>query len=71
MSIRVGPVVVVVAACLTALGGCSSMPKMNDLWSTDNLKTGSTPDQNASSTVPPAAGDATGAISTQTQPAEP
>ena len=71
MSIRVGPVVVVVAACLTALGGCSSMPKMNDLWSTDNLKTGSTPDQNAASTAPPAAADTTGAISTQTQPAEP
>jgi tetratricopeptide (TPR) repeat protein len=71
MSIRVGPVVVVVAACLTALGGCSSMPKMNDLWSTDNLKTGSTPDQNVPGTAPPAAGDTTGAISTQTQPAEP
>jgi len=71
MSIRVGPVVVVVAACLTALGGCSSMPKMNDLWSTDNLKTGSTPDQNAPSTPPLAAADTTGAISTQTQPAEP
>jgi len=74
MSIRVGPVVVVVAACLTALGGCSSMPKMNDLWATDNLKTGSTAPSDQAKTATaaaPAAGDTTGAISTQTQPAEP
>jgi Flp pilus assembly protein TadD len=73
MSIRVGPVVVVVAACLTALGGCSSMPKMNDLWATDDLKTGSTAPSNstATATAPaPAAGDTTGSVSTQTQPAE-
>jgi Flp pilus assembly protein TadD len=73
MSIRVGPVVVVVAACLTALGGCSSMPKMNDLWATDDLKTGSTAPSHsaATATAPaPAAGDTTGSVSTQTQPAE-
>jgi Flp pilus assembly protein TadD len=69
MSIRVGPVVVVVAACLTALGGCSSMPKMNDLWATDDLKTGSTAPSNSASTAP-AAADTTGSVSTQTQPAE-
>ncbi len=74
MSIRVRPVVVVVvvAACLTALGGCSSAPKMNDLFATDDLKTGSTPESTAPATaVAPAAGDTTGTISTQTQPAEP
>jgi hypothetical protein len=73
MSIRVGPVVVVVAACLTALGGCSSMPKMNDLFATDDLKTGSTADSKPTPETAPAAaaGDTTGTISTQTQPAEP
>jgi len=79
MSVRVGPVVVVVAACLTALGGCSSMPKMNDLWATDDLKTGSTSPSNTASTSPDAAnpaspsssaaGDVTGSV--DTQPAEP
>ena len=71
MSIRVGPVLVVVAACLTALGGCSSMPKMNDLFATDDLKTGSTANPNPAGPAAPAAGDTTGTISTQTQPAEP
>ena len=74
MSIRVGPLVVVVAACLTALGGCSSMPKMNDLFATDDLKTGSTANPSTAgpaTTAAPAAGDTTGTISTQTQPAEP
>ena len=73
MSIRVGPVVVVVAACLTALGGCSSMPKMNDLFATDDLKTGSTADSKPAPETAPAdaAGDTTGTVSTQTQPAEP
>ncbi len=75
MSIRVGPVVVVVAACLTALGGCSSMPKMNDLWATDDLKPDSTAPANATGMAatpsPAAAPDTTGTISTETQPAEP
>ena len=73
MSIRVGPVVVVVAACLTALGGCSSMPKMNDLWATDDIKTGSTAPTHAAgpATTPPAVGETTGTVSTETQPAEP
>jgi len=73
MSIRVGPVVVVVAACLTALGGCSSMPKMNDLFATGDLKTGSTADSKSAPETAPAdaAGDTTGTVSTQTQPAEP
>jgi tetratricopeptide (TPR) repeat protein len=73
MSIRVGPVVVLVVACLTAVGGCSSMPKMSDLWATDDLKTGSTaPSDSATAIAPaPAAGDTTGTVSTQTQPAEP
>jgi Tetratricopeptide repeat len=72
MSIRVWPVVVVVvvAACLTALGGCSST-KMNDLFATDDLKTGSTADANTPPATAPAAGDTTGTVSTQTQPAEP
>jgi hypothetical protein len=72
MSIRVGPVVVVVAACLTALGGCSSTPKMNDLFATDDLKTGTTPNSTMPATAPAAApGDTTGSVSTQTPPAEP
>lgn len=74
MSIRVGPLVIVVAACLTALGGCSSMPKMNDLFATDDLKTGNTANPNTAgpaTAAAPAAGDTTGTISTQTQPAEP
>ncbi len=75
MSIRVWPVVVVVvvAACLTALGGCSSTPKMNDLFATDDLKTGTTASANTPPATAPAAaaGDTTGTISTQTQPAEP
>jgi Tetratricopeptide repeat len=75
MSIRVWPVVVVVvvAACLTALGGCSSTTKMNDLFATDDLKTGSTAGANTPPATAPAAaaGDTTGTISTQTQPAEP
>ncbi len=74
MSIRVGPVlvVVVVAACLTALGGCSSTSKMSDLFATDDLKTGTTPGSTAPATAPAApGGDTTGTVSTQTQPAEP
>ena len=71
MSVRVGPVVVIVAVCLTALGGCSSMPKMNDLFATDDLKTGSTTDPNAAAptAAASAAGDTTGSVNTQ--PAEP
>jgi hypothetical protein len=64
MGIRLGPVLVVVAACLTALGGCSSMPKISDLWSSDDSNTAST-----ANAAPPAAGDTTGSITTQ--PAEP
>jgi Tetratricopeptide repeat len=73
MSIRLGPVVVVVAACLTALGGCSSMPKMNDLFATSDLKTGSTSGSNPAdaAAAPSDAGDTTGTISTVTPPAEP
>lgn len=73
MSIRVGPVVVVVvvAACLTALGGCSSTPKMNDLFATDDLKTGSTENTTPATAPSTAPGDTTGTISTQTPPAEP
>jgi len=64
MSIRLGPVVVVVA-CLTALGGCSSSSKISDLWSPDSSSTGGADSQ------PPAPPDTTGTVSTQTQPAEP
>lgn len=71
MSIRLRPCVVVVAACLTALGGCSSMPKMNDLWATDDLKTGNTTSQPPATQPQAGAPDTTGTVSTQTQPAEP
>ena len=32
MSIRVARVLIVLAACLACLGGCSSSAKLSDLW---------------------------------------
>jgi Tfp pilus assembly protein PilF len=61
MSSRVALVLVVVAACLTGLGGCSSSTKLSDLWPS----TGS----GASSAPAAASGDTTGSV--VTQPAEP
>jgi tetratricopeptide (TPR) repeat protein len=60
MSIRVARVLVVVAACLTGLGGCSSSTKLSDLWTSDNGEPA-----NAQAASP----DTTGSV--VTQPAEP
>ena len=61
MSTRVARVLVLVAACLTGLAGCSSSAKLSDLWSSNG---GS--DSSASAA---ASGDTTGSVATQ--PAEP
>jgi TolA-binding protein len=57
MSIRVARILVVVAACLTWLGGCSSSTKLSDLWTSDH---------GADSSAPEAASpDTTGSVATQ------
>jgi tetratricopeptide (TPR) repeat protein len=70
MSIRVARVLIVLAACLACLQGCSSSSKLTDLWSSNSDK-----DKNgeASSDFPYAAGAANGDTtgSVNTQPAEP
>jgi len=61
MNIRVARALIVVAACLTALGGCSSSTKLNDLWTSK--------DSGASSTAATGAEATTGSV--VVQPAEP
>jgi hypothetical protein len=61
MSIRVVRVLIVVAACLTALGGCSSSTKLSDLWASKGSETSSEPTAVLS--------DTTGTV--VVQPAEP
>jgi tetratricopeptide (TPR) repeat protein len=61
MSIRVVRVLIVVAACLTALGGCSSSAKLSDLWASKGSETPSEPAA--------ALSDTTGTV--VVQPAEP
>jgi tetratricopeptide (TPR) repeat protein len=61
MSIRVVRVLIVVAACLTALGGCSSSTKLSDLWASKGSETPSEPTA--------ALSDTTGTV--VVQPAEP
>ncbi len=61
MTIRVARVLIVVAACLTCLGGCSSSSKLSDLWTSKNSGASSTPAAGAEET--------TGSV--VVQPAEP
>jgi tetratricopeptide (TPR) repeat protein len=79
MSIGVARVLVVAAACLTWLGGCSSSTKLSDLWpsgdsGTPTANTASAeapppPDGATASTAASAANDTTGTV--LTTPAEP
>jgi tetratricopeptide (TPR) repeat protein len=81
MSIRVARVVVVAAACLTWLGGCSSSMKLSDLWpsgdggtptgSTASAETPPPPNGGTANASPPDASETTGSVSVLTQPAEP
>jgi Flp pilus assembly protein TadD len=61
MRSRIAPTLIVVAGCLTGLGGCSTSTKLSDLW---------TPKTTAASSEPAADGssDTTGTV--VTQPAE-
>jgi tetratricopeptide (TPR) repeat protein len=43
MNMRVARVLIVVAACLTGLGGCSSSTKLSDLWASKDTGASSTP----------------------------
>jgi len=61
MNVRVARVLIVVAACLTGLGGCSSSTKLSDLWTSK--------DSGASSTPATGAEETTGSV--VVQPAEP
>jgi tetratricopeptide (TPR) repeat protein len=61
MTTRVARVLVLVAACLTGLGGCTSSTKLSDLWSSSGGNGSTAP----SATSP----DTTGSV--VTQPAEP
>jgi tetratricopeptide (TPR) repeat protein len=61
MSIRVARVLIVVAACLTWLGGCSSATKLSDLWTSKGSEASSGPATDA--------GETTGSVAVQ--PAEP
>jgi tetratricopeptide (TPR) repeat protein len=61
MSTRLARVLVLVAACLTGLGGCSSSTKLSDLWSSSG--------GNGSTAPAAASDDTTGSV--VTQPAEP
>ena len=61
MNMRVARVLIVVAACLTGLGGCSSSTKLSDLWTSK--------DNGASSTPATGAEETTGSV--VVQPAEP
>ncbi len=61
MSIRVARVLIVVAACLTWLGGCSSATKLSDLWTSKGSEASSGPTTEA--------GETTGSV--VVQPAEP
>jgi len=61
MSIRVARVLIVVAACLTWLGGCSSATKLSDLWTPKGSEASSGPATDA--------GETTGSV--VVQPAEP
>jgi hypothetical protein len=79
MSIRVARVLVVAAACLTWLGGCSSSMKLSDLWPSKNdgtqtANTASTdtpapPDGGTPNAATTASNETTGSI--VTQPTEP
>jgi tetratricopeptide (TPR) repeat protein len=79
MSIRVARVLVVAAACLTWLGGCSSSTKLSDLWpsgdggtpAADTTSTAVPPPPNGgtAAAVAPDANDTTGSV--VTPPAEP
>jgi hypothetical protein len=81
MSIRVARVLVVAAACLTWLGGCSSSSmKFSDLWSPSGNASPANGGDVAAADVPPpgalpnaaAGGDVTGSTGSDvTQPAEP
>ncbi len=66
MSIRVARVVIVMAACLTCLGGCSSSTKLGDLLK-PNSSTAANDTTGTTDGAPPA--DVTGSFNTQ--PAEP
>ena len=61
MSIRSAPALMVVAVCLTLLGGCASAPKFGDMWGSKSSE------DSVASTVADA--DTTGSI--VTPPAEP
>ncbi len=61
MSIRGALVLVVAAACLIGLGGCSATSKLSDLWTQNN--------GDAASAPAAASSDTTGSVTTQ--PAEP
>ncbi len=80
MSIRVARVLIVVAACLAWLGGCSSSSKLSDLWTpksseassgsaTTANETTKTGDASSFPTAAAAANETTGSV--VTQPAEP
>jgi len=79
MSIRVARVVVVAAACMTWLGGCSSSTKLSDLWpsgdsgtptaNTASAETPPPPDGVTGTAAAPDSNDTTGSV--VTPPAEP
>jgi len=69
MGIRVARVLIVVAACLTGLGGCSSATKLSDLWSPKSGDAANAPAATAGDTKPsdpswPKIGDAANAPAT-------
>jgi tetratricopeptide (TPR) repeat protein len=59
MSIRVARVLVVAAACLTWLGGCSSSMKLSDLWPSGDSGTPTANTASADTLPPPNGGTAT------------
>ena len=74
MSIRVARVLIVLAASLAALGGCSSSGKLSDLWTPKNddaanASTASTAESDFPSAAARANGDTTGSVNVT--PAEP
>jgi tetratricopeptide (TPR) repeat protein len=66
MSIRGALVLVVAAACLSGLEGCSSSAKLSDLWSPDSGAGSATPAESAPAAAP---AETTGTVTTP--PAEP
>jgi tetratricopeptide (TPR) repeat protein len=61
MNIRVAPVLVGIAVCLTLLGGCASSTKLSDLWTSKS--------EEQPAVAPPSAAETTGSV--VVPPAEP